>query len=64
MVFVNVGINTVIEAGARLCAQESLNILLKYRLVNNEDCARMMAELGCNNTLEVECFEAMLCRVP
>jgi hypothetical protein len=53
IVYVNTGVNTIVDSEAKLCAQEALDILLKQRLVSNEDNERMMAEFGYNNSQEI-----------
>lgn len=45
----------ILEADAKVCGQEALD-LLYLRLTDNDENKKMMQEFGSNNRLEVECF--------
>ena len=62
--FVNITANTILDAQSKNCAQEALNILLKVRLVNNEENSKLMREFGFNNGQEIDCFEEIFEKVP
>ena len=51
----NVGLDGSLEAEARACAQDVLDILF-IRLTDNDANMRMLLEFGNNNRMEVECF--------